>query len=168
MSKSQRTLFLQPDRGSEPIQNPLLVAMFTPFFASGSVDENGGQMRMPWAAKAEDAFKRRTQAGHSAPGADDERHRDLPRGHPVVRAASGAERRRPAPAYGYLCCMTSRYHFSLNPRFLRFAHAGIMGWASEAISLSPLCARARRIQYGYRPRVEYRFKRDEWKGANIK
>ncbi|KAJ7813886.1 hypothetical protein B0H14DRAFT_3477524 [Mycena olivaceomarginata] len=57
----QSTLFLQPDRGSEPIQNPLLVVTFPPFFASEPADEH--EMRMPWAAKAEDAFKRKDASG---------------------------------------------------------------------------------------------------------
>ncbi|KAJ7270544.1 hypothetical protein C8J57DRAFT_1065852 [Mycena rebaudengoi] len=60
----QRALFFQADPISEPVQNPLLVEMFPPFFAPEGPDrwswpgEADTIMSMPW-SKAPEAFKRR-------------------------------------------------------------------------------------------------------------
>ncbi|KAJ6538530.1 hypothetical protein DFH09DRAFT_1177151 [Mycena vulgaris] len=59
----QRALFFQPDPSAEPVQNPLLVEMFPPFFALEVTSrwswpgEASSIMSMPW-SKAPDAFKR--------------------------------------------------------------------------------------------------------------
>ncbi|KAJ7125390.1 hypothetical protein C8R44DRAFT_782988 [Mycena epipterygia] len=62
----QCALFFQPDPQSEPVQNPLLVEMFPPFFAPEPEAQRRfwwpGQAssikRMPW-SKAPDAFRRK-------------------------------------------------------------------------------------------------------------
>ncbi|KAJ6538514.1 hypothetical protein DFH09DRAFT_1283342 [Mycena vulgaris] len=58
----QRALFFQPDPSAEPVQNPLLVEMFPPFFTLEGDShwswpgEASSIMSMPW-FKAPDAFK---------------------------------------------------------------------------------------------------------------
>lgn len=58
----QRALFFQPDPSSAPVQNPLLVEIFPPFFAPDSPDrwswpDADAIMSMPW-SKAPAAFRR--------------------------------------------------------------------------------------------------------------
>ncbi|KAJ7747137.1 hypothetical protein DFH07DRAFT_831247 [Mycena maculata] len=59
----QRALFFQPDPQSEPVQNPLLVELFPPFFAPEGQNrwawpgQASAIMSMPW-SKAPDAFRR--------------------------------------------------------------------------------------------------------------
>ncbi|KAJ7490550.1 hypothetical protein FB451DRAFT_1079334, partial [Mycena latifolia] len=59
----QRTFFFQPDLSSEPVQNPLLAELFSPFFTPEGPNrwswpgDADSIMAMPW-YKAPDAFKR--------------------------------------------------------------------------------------------------------------
>ncbi|KAJ7777933.1 hypothetical protein DFH07DRAFT_1036310 [Mycena maculata] len=54
----QRALFFEPDPSSSPIQNPLLVENFSPFFAPANQGSTAASLKaMPW-VKAPEAFRR--------------------------------------------------------------------------------------------------------------
>jgi hypothetical protein len=167
----QRTLFFQPDLGSEPIQNPLLVEMFPPFFAS-----EPAVYCLERAAKAEDAFKREgaswrrmlvTQPPARTMTVVDTRCMDTQsssEGRAVLKDVNLPLR------MGMLYDLTIPFldrptHSSFHIRW----HHG-MGLKSDlTLTVVRSCAPSNRhIQYGYRPRVEERFKSDEWRGADIK